>query len=126
MHLIGFILHHFKEGALRNVPSVQLVCKGSNRDDQLNISLLTSLKMDQVLGTDAGGTKEIVDHNETGLLHPPGRPGIEALARNIQYLLREPALREQMGMKGRKKVEKMYLKQHIYKKFAVVLSRCMR
>ncbi|KAI6671940.1 hypothetical protein NL676_006825 [Syzygium grande] len=79
-----------------------------------------------VLGTDAGGTKEIVDHNETGLLHPPGRPGIEALARNIQYLLREPALREQMGMKGRKKVEKMYLKQHIYKKFAVVLSRCMR
>ncbi|XP_030526307.1 uncharacterized protein LOC115737981 [Rhodamnia argentea] len=79
-----------------------------------------------VLGTDAGGTKEIVDHNETGLLHPPGRQGIEALATNIQYLLREPVLREQMGMKGRKKVEKMYLKHHIYKKFAVVLSRCMR
>lgn len=79
-----------------------------------------------VLGTDAGGTKEIVDHNETGLLHPPGGPGIEVLARNIQYLLREPAMREQMGMKGRKKVEKMYLKRHIYKKFAVVLSKCMR
>ncbi|KAK6124964.1 hypothetical protein DH2020_041238 [Rehmannia glutinosa] len=33
----------------------------------------------QVLGTDSGGTKEIVEHNVTGLLHPLGRPGLEFL-----------------------------------------------
>ncbi|PKI71108.1 hypothetical protein CRG98_008509 [Punica granatum] len=79
-----------------------------------------------VLGTDAGGTKEIVGHNETGLLHPPGHPGVKLLAQNIQYMLENPSEREIMGMKGRKKVEKMYLKRHMYRKFALVLSSCMR
>ncbi|KAK4754005.1 hypothetical protein SAY87_002109 [Trapa incisa] len=79
-----------------------------------------------VLGTDAGGTKEIVGHNETGLLHPPGHPGVKQLAQNIQYFLRNPSERERMGMKGRKKVEEMYLKRQMYKKFALLLSRCMR
>lgn len=82
--------------------------------------------MGQVLGTDAGGTKEIVQHNETGLLHPPGHPGVKQLAQNIQYFLKNPPERERMGMKGRKKVEEMYLKRHMYRKFALLLSRCMR
>ncbi|KAJ9179124.1 hypothetical protein P3X46_010947 [Hevea brasiliensis] len=79
-----------------------------------------------VLGTDAGGTKEIVEHNVTGLLHPVGRPGTHILAQNLQYLLKNPFLRQQMGMKGRKKVERMYLKRHLYKKFVEVLYKCMR
>ncbi|KAF5466662.1 hypothetical protein F2P56_016569 [Juglans regia] len=79
-----------------------------------------------VLGTDAGGTKEIVDHNLTGLLHPPGRPGTHALARNLRFLLENPLAREQMGKEGRKKVEKMYLKRHMYKRFVEVLVNCMK
>lgn len=82
--------------------------------------------MEQVLGTDAGGTKEIVEHNVTGLLHPVGRPGTQVLAQNLQFLLHNPSVRQQMGMEGRKKVEKMYLKRHMYKKFAEVLFKCMR
>jgi hypothetical protein len=31
-----------------------------------------------------------------------------------------------MGIEGRKKVERMYLKQHMYKKFVEVIVRCMR
>ncbi|KAJ7011742.1 hypothetical protein D5086_001617 [Populus alba] len=79
-----------------------------------------------VLGTDAGGTHEIVEHNITGLLHPVGRPGSRVLAQNIELLLKNPSVREQMGIKGRKKVEKMYLKRHMYKKIWEVLYKCMR
>lgn len=79
-----------------------------------------------VLGTDAGGTKDIVEHNVTGLLYPLGRPGVQVLSENIQFLLKNPSMRQEMGMRGRKKVEKMYLKRHMYKKFAEVLFRCMR
>lgn len=79
-----------------------------------------------VLGTDAGGTKDVVEHNVTGLLYPLGRPGVQVLSENIQFLLKNPSMRQEMGMRGRKKVEKMYLKRHMYKKFAEVLFRCMR
>ncbi|KAF4399685.1 hypothetical protein G4B88_022768 [Cannabis sativa] len=73
-----------------------------------------------VLGTDAGGTKEIVENNVTGLLHPTGRSGAPVLAENLRFLLKNPITRKQMGMKGREKVERMYLKQHMYKKFVDV------
>lgn len=80
----------------------------------------------QVLGTDAGGTREIVEHNVTGLLHPLGRPGVEVLARDLQFLLHNPSVREQMGLRGRKKVEKMYLKHHMYQRLAKVFYKCMK
>ncbi|KAJ8553369.1 hypothetical protein K7X08_024047 [Anisodus acutangulus] len=79
-----------------------------------------------VLGTDAGGTKEIVEHNVTGLLHSLGRPGAQVLAHNLQYLLNNPLERQRMGNKGRKKVKDMYLKKHMYKRFGEVLYDCMR
>ncbi|XP_010465589.1 PREDICTED: uncharacterized protein LOC104745912 [Camelina sativa] len=79
-----------------------------------------------VLGTDAGGTKEIVEHNVTGLLHPVGRPGNKFLAQNLLLLLRNPSTRLQLGNQGREKVEKMYMKQHMYKRFVDVLVKCMR
>ncbi|GAA0156372.1 hypothetical protein LIER_13886 [Lithospermum erythrorhizon] len=82
--------------------------------------------MVQVLGTDSGGTKEIVEHNVTGLLHPLGRSGARILAENLQYMLENPSERQLMGIAGRKKVEKIYLKKHMYKKFAEVLYSCMR
>lgn len=80
----------------------------------------------QVLGTDAGGTPEIVDHNVTGLLHPVGQAGTQVLAQNLQFLLKNRSERGQMGIRGRRKVEKMYLKRHMYKRFAEVFFKCMR
>ncbi|XP_058111539.1 uncharacterized protein LOC131254853 [Magnolia sinica] len=79
-----------------------------------------------VLGTDAGGTQEIVEHNVTGLLHPLGHEGTQILSQNLRFLLSNPLAREKMGSKGRSKVEKMYLKHHMYKRFARVLYKCMR
>ncbi|KAK1578819.1 hypothetical protein Q3G72_033345 [Acer saccharum] len=79
-----------------------------------------------VLGTDAGGTIEIVEHNVTGLLHPTGHPGTQVLAQNLGFLLKNPSARERMGLEGRKKVGRMYLKRHMYKKLGEVLYKCMR
>ncbi|TXG69136.1 hypothetical protein EZV62_004071 [Acer yangbiense] len=79
-----------------------------------------------VLGTDAGGTKEIVEHNATGLLHPTGHPGTRVLAQNLGFLLKNLSARERMGLEGRKKVGRMYLKRHMYKKLGEVLYKCMR
>ncbi|KAL8138618.1 hypothetical protein V2J09_004619 [Rumex salicifolius] len=79
-----------------------------------------------VLGTDAGGTREIVDNNITGLLHPVGRPGREILAENIKFLLKNSTFRKQMGIKGREKVERFYLKRHMYKLLFEVLSKSMQ
>ncbi|BAT91578.1 hypothetical protein LR48_Vigan05g215300 [Vigna angularis] len=79
-----------------------------------------------VLGTEAGGTQEIVEHNVTGLLHPVGHPGNLVLAQNLRFLLKNQSARKQMSVEGRKKVQRMYLKQHMYKKFVEVIVRCMR
>lgn len=78
-----------------------------------------------MLGTDAGGTKEIVENNKTGLLHPPGRLGNKFLAQNLRFLLENQTAREEMGVRGRKKVELFYLKQQMYSQFAQVLQNCL-
>ncbi|OMO54157.1 hypothetical protein CCACVL1_28004 [Corchorus capsularis] len=46
-----------------------------------------------------------------------GHPGTKVLTENLRYLLKNPAARKQMGMEGRKKVERKYLKRHMYKRF---------
>ncbi|ONK80788.1 uncharacterized protein A4U43_C01F21740 [Asparagus officinalis] len=79
-----------------------------------------------VLGTDAGGTREIVDHKVTGLLHPIGHEGTKTLAQHIQYLLNNPSARKKMGKNGRNKVQEKYLKHHTYESFAKVLFKSMR
>ncbi|KAL0319210.1 UNVERIFIED_CONTAM: N-acetyl-alpha-D-glucosaminyl L-malate synthase [Sesamum angustifolium] len=79
-----------------------------------------------VLGTDSGGTREIVEHNVTGLLHPLGRLGAKVLARNLEFLLQNPSARQEMGERGREKVQNLYLKKHMFQKFGEVLYKCMR
>ncbi|KAJ3677907.1 hypothetical protein LUZ60_001710 [Juncus effusus] len=78
-----------------------------------------------VLGTDAGGTKEIVKDRITGFLHPVGRDGIETLAENLLFLVKNPAVRVKVGGKGRQLVIDKYLKNNTYNNFARVLSKCM-
>ncbi|KAI3786054.1 hypothetical protein L1987_45181 [Smallanthus sonchifolius] len=79
-----------------------------------------------VLGTDAGGTKEIVEHNVTGLVHPIGHPGTTVLSKHLQYLLKNPLEQQRLGLEGREKVKKMYLKKHMYKILWQVLYNTMK
>ncbi|KAM0060288.1 putative glycosyl transferase, family 1, Glycosyl-transferase family 4_5 [Helianthus debilis subsp. tardiflorus] len=79
-----------------------------------------------VLGTDAGGTKEIVEHNVSGLVHPTGHSGTTVLSKHLQYLLKNPSERRRLGLTGSEKVKKMYLKRHMYKMFWQVLYDTMK
>jgi glycosyltransferase involved in cell wall biosynthesis len=60
-----------------------------------------------VIGLDNGGTPEVVEHGQTGLLSSP--KDVPALAANILTLLRDPALRARMGANGRARVEQHFL-----------------
>lgn len=79
-----------------------------------------------VLGTDAGGTREIVKDNVTGLLHPLGHEGSVSLAQSIQYFINNPSVRKKMGVQGRQKVQEAYLKQHTYAKMAKVIAKFLK
>lgn len=59
-----------------------------------------------VVALDNGGSREIVEHGESGLLSPPW--DIEHLAKNIKTLIENPAMRSRMGACGRQKVEQYF------------------
>jgi glycosyltransferase involved in cell wall biosynthesis len=61
-----------------------------------------------VLGTDAGGTPEIVEHGVTGLLHPAGIEGQEKLADNILTLMENRELAKTMGDAGSRRVKEKF------------------
>ncbi|PHT56627.1 hypothetical protein CQW23_05113 [Capsicum baccatum] len=75
-----------------------------------------------VLGTAAGGTREIVTNGTTGLLHPVGKEGIMPLAKNIVKLATQVERRLTMGKKGYEKVKETFLERHMEKRIADVLE----
>ena len=56
-----------------------------------------------VVTTHIAGIPELVDHDVSGLLLPPGR--VDALAAALTRLAADPELRARMGEAGRRKVE---------------------
>ncbi|CAI5479276.1 unnamed protein product [Closterium sp. Yama58-4] len=79
-----------------------------------------------VLGTAVGGTAEIVRHNVTGLLHPVRFKGVPLLARHLALLLRRPALRRQMGMRGREEVRQRFLSHLMFAHMGKVIGDALR
>lgn len=67
-----------------------------------------------VVGTNIGGTVEIVEDEVTGLLIPPKDP--EAMASAIRRLLVNPDLREEMGRAGRARYEQFFEFDAFYNK----------
>jgi glycosyltransferase involved in cell wall biosynthesis len=58
-----------------------------------------------LIGTDIGGTPDLIDDGATGLLVPPGDS--EALARAMKHLLDRPQLRADLGAAGLARVESL-------------------
>ncbi len=56
-----------------------------------------------VIASDIGGLSDIVSHDETGFLVPPG--DVEALSLAMQRLVNSPELRNQMGAASRQRVK---------------------
>ncbi len=59
-----------------------------------------------VIASDIGGIPELIAHEETGLLTPPG--DVQALADALVRLLRQPELARMLGRRARQVVEQRY------------------
>jgi glycosyltransferase involved in cell wall biosynthesis len=79
-----------------------------------NVALEAAASGIPVIATETTGARDAVVRGLTGLLVPPGSP--EALARAMQLLLDEPALRAGMGQAARSWVEIHFARQHVLNK----------
>jgi glycosyltransferase involved in cell wall biosynthesis len=66
-----------------------------------------------VVASLTGGIPDLVRHNETGLLVPPGNES--ALAESIQWLIENPEAAKIMGLRGRQRCEQFSLQSMIDK-----------
>lgn len=71
-----------------------------------------------VVATDVLGTRELVEHNVTGLLSP--YKNVEKLAFNISLLLKNDSLREKFGSAGRRRVEENFTEDIVVKRIAKI------
>jgi glycosyltransferase involved in cell wall biosynthesis len=79
-----------------------------------------------VLGTNFGGPAEIIQHNETGLLHPAGPLGQETLAANIMRLASDRKLAETLGSAGRERAASYFSATRFCHEFAAALKDALK
>lgn len=79
-----------------------------------------------ILGTDAGGTSEIVENSVNGMLHPIGSDGVSVLSQHINMILKNATSAKYMGLRGRDHVKLMYLKGIMYEKIAWIFMCCLK
>lgn len=74
-----------------------------------------------IIASRVGGLPEVVEDGKTGLFFPPG--DVEALADSIRYLIQNPAIRLEMGEKGRKRViERFAIEDNVRKTEEIFLE----
>jgi FkbM family methyltransferase len=91
---------------------VILVCSRNEAFGRVTVEGMLCAK--PVIGTNTGGTPEIIIEGETGLLYAPN--DIKALVEKIEYLIDNPDLRASMGNKGLETARKRYAAKEAYTK----------
>jgi glycosyltransferase involved in cell wall biosynthesis len=77
-----------------------------------------------VIATAAGGVLDILEHEVTGLLVPPG--DAPALARAIERLARDPGLRERLGTAGRRHVIAAFNRPQHVDRVTALYAQCLQ
>ncbi|RMF56311.1 MAG: glycosyltransferase family 1 protein [Calditrichaeota bacterium] len=92
--------------------------------ESFGVTLLEAMAMQlPVVASSTGAVPEIVVDRETGILIPPGDE--DALAGGLLELLREPDLRQQMGIRGRLRVEQFFQFEGFLENLEVIYQQCM-
>ncbi len=74
-----------------------------------------------VIGTDAGGVPEIIDHQRTGLLIPPD--DVDALSDALQRLLAHPELRTRLARAGKEEAARRFDRERCFAELLALLRR---
>jgi len=90
---------------------VHIVCLPSYREGLPKVLIEAAACGRPIVATDVPGCREIVRHNENGLLVPAKDP--QALAAALNRLLNDAALRESMGKRGRAMVEAEFSTEYV-------------
>jgi len=88
-----------------------IVCLPSYREGLPKVLIEAAACGRPIVATDVPGCREIVRHNENGLLVPAKDP--QALAVALNRLLNDAELRESMGKRGRAMVEAEFSTEHV-------------
>jgi glycosyltransferase involved in cell wall biosynthesis len=81
-----------------------ILCLSSAQPEGCSNAILEAMVLGKpVVATDTGGNKELVEHNQTGLLVPIKDP--RAMADAIISLIMKPELAAQMGQRGKESVK---------------------
>lgn len=106
-----------------NMPEVynalDIFCMPSYEENFGNVMLEALACGVPSIGTDSGGTPEMVDHKKSGLLIPPKH--VEPLANALESLISSPTLRSQISAEARKKAEDCFAVQKVFKKIESLL-----
>jgi glycosyltransferase involved in cell wall biosynthesis len=73
-----------------------------------------------IVTTDSVGCREVVHHQENGLLVPPRT--VYPLANALRQLIRNPELRQKMGRRGRERAEREFVQEKICAETIDVIS----
>ncbi len=77
-----------------------------------------------IVATDWPGCREVVIHDENGLLVPPRQ--VEVLAAGIRLLVEDPSLRTRFGAAGRKRVEQFFSLEAVAAQTQELYARALR
>jgi len=95
------------------IRAMDIIVVPSLTEEPAALALMEAMAMGRpVVGTRTGGTPEIVLDGATGLLVPPGDAA--ALSETLDRLLGDAALRDRLGVAGRRRVEDRFgLERHL-------------
>ncbi|MDH5182024.1 MAG: glycosyltransferase family 4 protein [Gammaproteobacteria bacterium] len=77
-----------------------------------------------VIGTNAGGVPEIIEHGKTGLLYEPGNA--DDLAQCVKQLIADPAMRRQLARAGKAYADRMFSEQAHYTSLMNIFSELVK
>jgi len=116
-------IKNFTKDIRKYLYEANIVCLPSYREGMPKFLIEAASCGRAVVTTDTPGCRDVVIHNETGLLVPV--KDSESLANAIEFLILNPEIRKLMGKKGRMRAEKYFSIQRVVDKHIEIYKKLL-